>query len=182
MQKINDRFIGGIISGILANLVKEAIEWSAYGLGITKEVGSEKAAGFFLPKNEVKTTLGRAIGITADNGIAAFFGLVDVYLMTYTGKDYALAKGMSIGNASWSAAYGILSRMGASTKVSMDAKTTIVSWLAHTAFGVAKSYIVLKICDPKLFGRPDLSEVGNSEKEHVYEGNDRPSDLAPGLS
>lgn len=168
MEKIKDRFLGGVISGLLANLAKEGIEWTAYSLGISKEIGSEKAAGFFLQANEVKTPMGRVIGITADNGIAAFLGLVDVYLMTYSGKDHAVIKGLTIGNATWEAAYGVLSNMGVSTKITRDAKTTIVSWIAHSVFGMTKAYLITKICDPRLFGRPDLAEVPSLPEEHVY--------------
>lgn len=116
MQKIRDRFIAGVIAGLIANLPKQAIEWTAYSLGIAKEVGSEKAAGFFLPRSQVKTPMGRFIGIVSDHIVAAGLGLFDVYLMTFTGGDYPVLKGIACGHATWGAAYGVMSVMARKRK------------------------------------------------------------------
>lgn len=164
MQKIKDRFVAGIVAGLLSNLVKQTIEWTAAALDISQETGSEKAAGFFLPQRQIKTRMGRAIGIAADHCIAAELGVIAVYLMTFTGKDHAIIKGTAIGNASWNAAYGVLARLGASSSTWRDPKTTIVSWAAHTAFGITNGYLIPRICDPSLFGKPNLTPPAQAEQ------------------
>lgn len=154
MQKIKDRVTAGIVAGLMANLVKQAVEWTAYHFDISQEVGSEKAADFLLPKGKIKTPIGRAVGVAADSTIAAALGVFGVYVLTLTGKDHYILKGISIGNLTWSAIYGVLSRMGVSSSVYRDPKTTAVEWLAHAAFGITKESLIVRICDPSLFGKP----------------------------
>lgn len=155
MAKINDRIVAGIVAGLTANLLKQAIEWTAYYLDITQEVGSDKAAGFLLPKNKIKTKMGRVIGIASDSTIAAGLGIFSAYFFTFTGSDHPVIKGLSIGNATWSAVYGIMTRMGVSSSVYRDPKTVAVAWLAHSVFGITKALVLKGISDPSLFGKPE---------------------------
>lgn len=154
MQKIKDRIVLGVVAGLTANLTKQAIEWTAYRYHITREVGADKAAGFLLPPNKIRTKAGRCIGLVADSSIAACLGILGVYVLTFTGKDYPLVKGVCIGNATWTMAYGILTRMGVSSSVYRDKDTTAVAWLSHTAFGISKFWLLNKLGHPSLFGKP----------------------------
>ncbi|MGI6544140.1 MAG: hypothetical protein ACOX44_14030 [Limnochordia bacterium] len=154
MQKIKDRVVLGVVAGLSANLIKQTIEWAAYNQKISLEVGADKAAGFLLPHYMIRTKMGRCIGLAADSTIAACLGMFGAYFLTFTGKDHPLLKGLCIGNATWTIVYGILTRMGVSSSVYRDKNTTAVAWLSHTAFGISKFFLLSKLGDPSLFGKP----------------------------
>jgi hypothetical protein len=155
MQKIKDRIVLGIVAGLTANLAKQAIEWTAYNRNLAREVGADKGAGFLLPTDKIRTNMGRCIGLVADSTIAAGMGILGAYFLTFTGKDHPIIKGACMGNATWAIAYGILTRMGISSSVHRDRRTTAVAWLSHTTFGITKFMVLNKLGDPSLFGKPE---------------------------
>lgn len=71
MKKIKDRFLLGAIAGLGGNLVKIAVERAAIRLFGFNETGAKKAADIFLKKKDVPTLPGKALGLVADNMIAA---------------------------------------------------------------------------------------------------------------
>ncbi len=159
MRKIQDRIVAGVIAGLGANLVKQAIERSAVMTGISKRTAVPQAAGFFLPKRKVNKPLGDVLGVLADNSIAAGLGVFESYLFTFTGSDHPVIKGMAIGHLTWTASYGVLAKLGASSVKPKDPPTQLVSWLAHTAFGISKGLILRAITDPRVF-RPHYRSLG----------------------
>jgi len=151
MPKIKDRLFAGVIAGLGANMIKTSIEHTAQALGLTKETGVKKAAGFFLTPRKVGTPKGKVIGFLGDNTIAASLGIFTSYLFSFSGKDYPVLKGIVIGNFSWSAMYGIMSQFGATKVRSNDPNTYLISMLSHTIFGITQAYLLTKITDPGLF-------------------------------
>lgn len=164
MHKIQDRFVAGMVAGLGANFVKQAIEWTLFLSGFSKEVGAHKAAGFFLSSQNVRTPLGTALGAVADNGIAGALGVVASYLLSFTGKDHALLKGLSIGNFTWNVAYGVAAQLGATSVKPDDPKTTLASWISHTAFGVTKAKLLLALSEPELF-EPQYHSIGQPPEQ-----------------
>ena len=162
IEKISDRLIAGVLAGLGANVVKMSIEQTAQALGLTKETGRKKAAGFFLSPRKTNTPKGKFIGCIGDNTVAAFLGVFASYLLTQTGKDYALLKGMVIGNFAWSTMYGIMTQLGVTKVKSNDPNTCITSMFYHTAFGITTVYLLTKIASPELF-EPDF-KVQETEK------------------
>jgi hypothetical protein len=163
LMNIKDRIVAGVIAGLGANIVKIAIEQTAQIMGLSKETGAKRAAGFFISPNKYNTPQGKVVGFLSDNTIAAFLGIFASYLFTFSGKDHYLLKGAVIGNMSWSAMYGILGQMGASKMKPNDPGTALTSFVAHSAFGVTKSYILNKIADPGLY-KPHYEALGVPEK------------------
>ncbi len=151
MPKITDRFIGGVLAGLGANVVKQAIDWAFFSRGYSKECGAHKAAGFFLKARHTRTRFGTCLGIVADNSIAAGLGICAAYLFTFTGKDYALLKGLVFGNTTWDIAYGVLSQFGATSVRTSDVKTVLASWISHSVFGLTEAFLLTAICAPDLF-------------------------------
>lgn len=174
-MKIKDRLIAGAIAGLGANLVKIAIEQTAVKMGLSKETGAKRAAGFFITARKFNTPQGKVLGFLADSTIAGFLGVFSSYLLTFTGKDYALLKGAAVGNISWSSMYGVLAQMGASKIKSNDPMTFLTSFISHTAFGITKFYIVTKITDPGLF-KPHYESLGVPENKTKFKSMEETED------
>lgn len=151
MRKINDRFLLGLIGGLGGNVAKIAVERIAVkALGFS-ETGAKKAAGIFLEGSQAKSPLGRILGNIADNMIAAGLGVTCTYWLTLMGKDYYLLKGAALGAAEWTALYGMLSRMGATSIYPVTPLNGLVSFVSHLVFGMVKIQIVYSLGDQRLF-------------------------------
>jgi len=151
MPKIKDRLVAGLIAGLGANVVKTLIEHVCQSKGLTKETAVKKAAGFFLSSRKANTPKGKMVGIFSDNTIAGFLGVLSSYMLTLTGKDYPVLKGMVIGNIFWSTMYGVMAQLGATKVRSNDPRSFLASMLSHTAFGITSHYLLTKIADPDLY-------------------------------
>ncbi len=165
MQKLTDRFIGGVIAGLGANIAKMGIEHTAKALGLTKETGTSKAAGFFLTSRKINTSKGKVIGFIGDNTIALFLGVFASYLLTFTGRDKSLLKGLIIGNMSWNVFYGIISQFGATKVKTNDPNTHLISFISHSVFGITKAYLLTKIVDQGLY-EPNFNSLGDPKENN----------------
>jgi hypothetical protein len=174
MKKLKDRYIAGVIAGMGANLVKMSVEHTLQFFGLNKETGIMKAAGFFLSPSKVKTPKGKLIGLIGDFTVSGCLGVFTSYLLTLTGKDYYLLKGLSMGNMSWSFMHGVLTQLGATKVKSNDPNSQISSMIAHTLFGVTSSYLLVKIADPELFFEPHHGLPGENLQNDVTENNEYP--------
>ncbi|OWZ84375.1 hypothetical protein [Natranaerobius trueperi] len=163
IKKINDRVLAGIIAGLGANILKNAIEQFAFKSRYSKNTGIMKAVGFFMPKRKIKTQLGKLNGFLADNAVAAFLGVCTSYLFTFTGKDYSLVKGIAMGDLTWSFAYGVLARLGASSIKEQDPKTSFTLMISHAAFGLTSAILLTKLVNPNLY-KPHFKSLGSPKR------------------
>lgn len=164
MRKISDRFLLGLIGGLGGNVAKIAVERIAVKtLGFT-ETGAKKAAGIFLEPNQAKSPLGKILGNIADNMVAAGLGVTCTYWLTLMGKDYYLLKGAALGAAEWTALYGLLSRMGATDIFPATPFNSLVTFVSHLVFGMAKIQIVYSLGDHRLFTPPGpVSQIATAD-------------------
>lgn len=151
MQKIKDRIMLGVLTGLAGNVVKLSITKVAKKLGWADIDGPVKAAGMIVPTYKTATSGGMAVGYITDSIIAAILGITTVYLLSFTGKDKAALKGAFSGQAMWGILYGMLSTMGA-TKISpVYPRTALTEFVAHTAYGATATTVAALLGDPSLF-------------------------------
>lgn len=158
MKKIKDRFWLGVISGLGGNVAKVAVERFFNHTGFSKANGCTTAAGIFLKKSDVATPFGKAVGYIEDNMIAAGLGVTCTYWFTLMGKDKYLLKGAGLGALEWSALYGVLSNMGATSIYPVKPKDAIATFISHLAFGTVKGMITVHLGDNRLFRPRNLPE------------------------
>lgn len=171
MEKIKDRFLLGIISGLGGNLAKVAVEQFFNKIGFSKTSGYTTAAGIFLKKSDISTPYGTALGIIGDNMIAAGLGISCAYWLTLMGKDHYFLKGAGLGAAEWSALYGVLSKMGATSIYPVKPKDGLVTYLSHLAFGAAKMTIAVNLGDERLFKPANLTLDIEEPQKVLPKGN-----------
>lgn len=157
MKKITDRFWLGVISGLGGNIAKIAVESFLNRIGFSEGNGRTTAAGIFLKKSDINNPYGKAVGLIADNMIAAGLGVSCSYWLTLMGKDKYLLKGAGLGAAEWAVLYGVLSKFGATAIFPVKPKDALATYISHLVFGVTKITITRHLGDERLFKPKNLS-------------------------
>lgn len=152
--KIKDRIILGVVSGLLANQIKEFSSLALRKFGLGDMDGPKKAAGMFLPKYKMlfydRNTKAKIIGHAVDSTIGSMLGMCMVFVLTNTGKKHYVLKGMSLGHVGWVSLYGFLSRHATSVyPISED--NNLNGLINHTVFGMVAAALAVKLGDESLF-------------------------------
>jgi len=98
MLKVKDTIIAGVLAGWMGNVVKETLTWSFYFMGWVSYTFVHIASGFYYSKENIDAPFSLVTGAITDWTIAGTFGVVLLYLLRYTGSDYAVFKGIGLGS------------------------------------------------------------------------------------
>lgn len=149
MQPIKDRLTLGLIAGLGANLVKEAIGETGVRSGFNKYTCRRMIPMLLLNKKDAKTWKGWVIGTTTDMTVAGMIGVLTTYTLSYTGKDYRFLKGIMISNGILDQFFTIFAR--ALPQVKKDPNSNLFCRGIHTVFGITAASIITSLGDPSLF-------------------------------
>ncbi|MBS3946826.1 MAG: hypothetical protein KGZ57_00790 [Dethiobacter sp.] len=150
-MKIKDRLVLGVVCGLVANVAKMSLMSLAKKRNWAEITGMEKSAGMLLPAHQAYSPYGKIVGNVADNVVATMLGVGTVYMLTFTGKDKALLKGLAFGEAMWVSFYGVLSTMGATQVGPLSPKTVLCEMVGHAVFGATATLTATTLGDPALF-------------------------------
>ncbi len=165
MHKIKDRFWLGVISGLGGNVAKMGVEKIFNKTGFSRSYGYKTAAGIFLKKADVSTPYGKAVGVIADNMIAAGLGVTCSYWLTLMGKDKYLLKGAALGAFEWASLYGVLSKLGVTAIFPVKPADSLATFVSHLAFGATKIVVTANLGDSRLFKPRNLTlEIDEAER------------------
>lgn len=157
VDKIKDRLLLGVIAGFGANLVKEAIAETAIRSGITKYSCRRVIAEMVLSPEDAKSWKGWIVGTTTDFTVAGLIGILTVFTLTQTGRDYGWMKSVMISNGILDQVFNAMARV--LPKVRNDANSNILCKGIHTVFGLATALIIDRIGSPSVFEKHNsLSE------------------------
>ncbi len=149
MQRINDRLILGLIAGLGANLIKEAIGETGVRSGLTKYTCRRMIPMLLLNKKDAKTWKGWVVGTTTDMTVAGMIGVITSYTLSSTGKDYSWFKGIMVSNSIMDQFFSVFAR--ALPQVRQDPNSNLLCRGIHTVFGIAAASIITSLGDPSLF-------------------------------
>ena len=168
-MKIKDPLVLGAIAGTIANLAKLlGNEFGMKSLKISKASYPEMAAGLFMTKKERKKPVGQVVGALADLAVGGLMGIPLVYLLRYTGRDYAALKGLGYGHFAWVFLYGATGRLvGTKSIFPLNAKTNLSALINHSMYGIIAAVIAAKLGDPSLFPEP------GGKKNNNYAANEQ---------
>ncbi len=150
-MNIKDRFVLGIVSGLAGNMPKMSLMSLAKKKNWAEITCQEKSAGMLLPSHQAYSPYGKIVGFVADNVMATMLGVGTVYMLSFTGKDKALLKGLAIGGAMWVSFYGVLSTMGATQVRPLSPKTVLCEMVSHAVFGATATLAATTLGNPALF-------------------------------
>jgi hypothetical protein len=151
MHRIKDRLILGLIAGLGANLIKEAIAETGVHSGLAKYTCKRIIPLVLLNKKEAKTWKGWALGITSDMTIAGLTGILLTYILSFTGKDYSRLKGIIVSNGILDQVFNAFSMT--LPQVKKDPNSNLLCRGIHAVFGITAAFIITSLGDPTLFGK-----------------------------
>lgn len=152
MIKIKDRVTLGVIAGLCGNLVKTAIDELSLRKKISQRSFRETASGVWVstPK-EASNVKGQILGGLLDFGMGTLGGVGTVYLLSKTGRDQLLTKGIVSGITLGSAVTAMLSAFPQNKVRPKDAASNLSYMVSHAAYGLVTTFIAAKLGDPSLY-------------------------------
>lgn len=169
-MKIRDRIILGVISGLIAGIPGRLINAVEYKENLTDIRYNQLAASLFIPKNKTNTIEGKALASFVNNINLGVVGVMTTYILSLTGRDKAIIKGMGTGAISWIMLNGVVSNLGLGIK-SKKPISPILSFADHVIFGLLTGYLISKLGDDALF--PDDKE-NSKDKIPIIATNTNP--------
>jgi hypothetical protein len=119
------------------------------------------AAELFLPKKASKTKEGILLGAIVNNINVAVNGIVLTYLLSATGKDYKILKGMGVGAFSWVLMDGLMGSQMLKVKSSKPLGPA-VRLLEHLFYGALSAILIVRLGNKSLFppkGKQSLESI-----------------------
>ena len=137
---LKDRLIVGALVGLLADAVKLAANYLAFLLGYTNVVFWQITAARFLNKGDLLKPVALLVGAVADLTVTSVLGVVFLYLIDKTGKNYLWIKGIGFGLAVWVGLFGTLLRQSIQGKLPQSSSGILVTIVAHIIFGLSLAF------------------------------------------
>ena len=173
MLKIKDRIALGIAAGLIGNAVKMAIDEVSIKLKISQRSFRETAAGVWVStKSEAKNVKGQVLGGLLDFGMGMLGGISMVRLLSKTGRDHIVIKGITSGIAMGSFITFLLGSLSKNRVRPTDAASNLSYMLSHAVYGLVATAAAAKLGHPSLFDtklQNDCLEPSEPtiEQEHI---------------
>ena len=163
-MKIKDRILLGIVTGLVASMPGRVLNELEFKRGLTDQTYEQAASSIFVKRKQIKTMPGKAIGVIANQALAATTGVISAYVLSATGREYAIAKGMGIGTLYWMALKGLPLKLGFGLPQKKPL-TPLLSLLDHLIFGATLGYLTGKLGHDSLFpGKTENKTKGETEE------------------
>ena len=160
MKKFKDRVILGTAAALTVSSFIKALNAFQYKRGMIDLRFNQPAASLFIPKEEAmaNTIEGKILASAVNNTMVCATGTAITYLLTFTGRDYAMLKGAGFTLLEWIGFWGIMPRLGLTIKAKRTI-TDIYSMIEHIVLGAGIGLFVSKLGDDSLF--PDAPSNDN---------------------
>lgn len=149
-MKIRDRILLGAISGILGSIPGRLINAAEYRSGLVNARYAHMAASLIVGKKKAYTPEGEFLGAVLNQLLVATTGVAATYVLSLTGRDHAVLKGVGVTTFYWLMLYSLSSRLRDTTS-SGDPAEAVLSLTDHFFFGAATGLIAAKLGDNSLF-------------------------------
>ncbi|UWG97949.1 hypothetical protein LPY66_03840 [Dehalobacter sp. DCM] len=160
MAKIKDRITLGIISSLIAAIPGTALDLIANKLRLS-DYYYNHAASLFVERSKSNTLSGKIVSALVNNISNCIMGVSASYLLSATGRDKPILKGIGVYALSWLTFNGLIYKEVLDTKAKR-AHTPIYSFIIHTISGSVCGYCISKLGDDSIF--PDIKINSNKTK------------------
>lgn len=157
MKKIKDRIILGMVTGILSGGPPQVLDALERRLGLTDLSYAKLSAKLFIPANKTGTSQGKLLAMLINCINGAMAGISITYLISLTGRDKSVIKGIGCGAVFWILINGLFSNFGLKIK-SQKPLTPILSLLNHVLAAGLNGFLVSKLGDDSLFPDNDMKK------------------------
>lgn len=172
-MKIKDRILLGIVSGLAGNVLKTALDELSLRLRISKRLFHTTAAGTWVnKKSQAESAPGRLLGGLVDLGVSSMGGVAAVYLLSATGRDHLLVKGLAGGIIYGSFITLALSAFPQNKLSPNDVPSNLSYMLSHAVYGLAATGAAAYLGHPSVFDTPPLEDY-QAPTEQTTESSNR---------
>lgn len=152
VKKIDDRVLLGFIAGVTGNLFKTAVDEISLRMKISQRSFRSTAAGLWVNnQSEATNAKGQLLGSLFDFGAAGVGGIGIVELLTRTGNDRVLAKGIVSGISIGSIVTAMMSMFPTNKVRPKDAASNLSYMLSHAVYGVVAAIVASKMGTANLY-------------------------------
>lgn len=163
-MKIKDRIVLGLLAGFAGNVAKTAIDEVSLRSKISQGSYRETASGVWVSKRSDATNpKGQLLGGLFDFGMSSVGGIAIVYLLSKTGRDHVIPKGIVSGVAIGSAITAALSAFPSNKVAPKDAASNLSYMFAHAAYGVVATAVAAYAGDASLFDAEPVNDYISSD-------------------
>lgn len=166
-MKIKDRIILGAVGGILFSWPLRIVNAVQYKLELIDRRYDQISSALFIPKKQKDTPGGIALGEIVNILNTGVVGVLITYILSHTGRDKAIIKGIWAGSMSWFFIYGVISSLGLKIK-SKKPITPFLALFDHAIWGALCGLFISKYGDDSLF--PDTNVKKQEKIPVIYSG------------
>jgi hypothetical protein len=141
---MKDKVVIGVITGLLADAVKLTFNYLAFRLHFASVVFWQITASRFLEKADLYKPIGYIVGAATDLTVTSVIGVLFIYFLHFTGRDYTWLKGAGFGLTLWVLLLGTL-LLQSQAKLDLVSSDIIVTVIAHTVYGLSLGLIAKKL-------------------------------------
>lgn len=158
-MKIKDRIVLGTVAGLIGNIVKTLFDEASLRLKISQRSFRSTAAGIWVSKKSEATNLkGQILGAIFDFGLSSLGGIGIVHLLSKTGRDNIIVKGLISGITIGSFVTAGLSAFPQNKVKPKDAASNLSYVAAHAIYGLVVTSIISKLGDSQLFDTKPVND------------------------
>lgn len=135
---MRDTVVIGTVSGLIGGAVMLAINLMLFMTGSAALTQLHQGARAVLPPGSpLGTAPALALGAVVTLMLAVLLGILAVYILQATGRDYTWLKGLLYGLTVWVAGYGLLAPLFVPMQIMRpDLLTSVSSLASHLAYGL----------------------------------------------
>lgn len=158
-MRIKDRLILGMVAGLGGNVVKTVSDEILLRKKISQRSFRSTATGVWVSKEKEATNMnGQILGGLFDFGLGSIGGIGIAYLLSKTGRDHVVPKGILAGIAIGSTITATLSAFPQNKVKPKDAASNLAYMFSHALYGVITTAAIAKFGHPSLF---DTKPINN---------------------
>ena len=144
-MKIRDGFALGAISGVIGTIPQIIFDLISVQLGYSKFYAFQISGSIYLYKSLTYRPMGLILGGLIWETTGVLLGIITVYLIRLTGKEYWWLKGLVVSNLfMFTIIYGFLFSLGAARIIPWDIPTNVTIFMGNIIFGLVMSYYVMR--------------------------------------
>jgi len=152
VEKIKDRQYLGGIAGLVGGLCMVILDRISYSMGVSKRLYAETASGVWVgSKRQAKSFSGQVFGTLMTLVLAMLGGAVKVSILSKSGRDKIIPKGLMFGIAFGAIITGLTSGFAMNKVKPKDANSNLSYVVASGIYGIVTAFIISKLGDDSLF-------------------------------
>ncbi len=145
-MRIRDKIALGTLAGLVASIPQLILNFFFVSLGISAYYSFQLSAGVFVRDHQTTITLGGLLlGGLLWEFASAFLGVLIVYVLHFTGREYWWLKGiLSSISFMYILIFGFIFDMGIARIIPQDIGSNFAILFENALFGIIASYLVFR--------------------------------------